>query len=51
MGVSLDSIGKRLRGVTKIPARLPAPQAAKRPLLTRYLIEPTKLGWRNANDA
>ena len=51
MGVSLDSIGKRLRGVTKIPARLPAPQADKRPLLTRYLIEPTKLGWRNANDA
>jgi chromosome segregation ATPase len=51
MGVSIDGIGKRLRGLTKLPARLPAPEGAKRPLLTRYLIEPSKLGWRNANDA
>jgi hypothetical protein len=51
MGGSLDSIGERLRKVTKLPPRLPAPKAAKRPLLTRYFIEPTKIGWRNANDA
>lgn len=51
MGVSIDSIGKRLRNVTKLPARLPAPENAKRPQRSRYLIETTKLGWRNANDA
>jgi O-antigen biosynthesis protein len=51
MGVSIDGVGTRLLGLTKLPARLPAPESAKRTRLTRYLIEPNKIGWRNANDA
>lgn len=51
VGTSIHGMGNRLWTIAKLPQKLLAHEGAKRPVLTRYLIQPGKIGWRGGKDA